>query len=102
MAMCKERGIKVIYSKLPSREDVYYLIDNPGAKTFRQAEGEWIARHFGVMWFDGLSIFADLPATSIRDFYWLKYDGHWNQGASTYYALRLADWIISEGIVSTT
>ena len=99
MSLCREHGIDVIWSELPEHGDLHCLIDHPGEKTFRQAQGEWIAEHFDVSWFDGCAIFGDIPARSLIDFYWLKYDGHWNLAASTYYAMRLADWIVSQGMV---
>ena len=33
------------------------------------------------------------PVFWFVDFYWLKYDSHWNLGASTHYAQKLAAWI---------
>jgi len=99
MDSCKQRGIKVIYSVLPEIGDVMCSHDKPELKQFHPQVGEWIGDHFNVPYFDGLKIFDKVERESILESYWLKYDGHWGQGASMYYAINMADFILRNKIM---
>jgi len=89
---CKQKGKQVVYSPIPTREGLIDLKRN-GGKLMAQVQGEGLARHFDVRYFDGFAAFSTIDNQALIDFYWLKYDGHWNLGASMHYALKLASWI---------
>ena len=42
---------------------------------------------------DGFAAFKEINNQALIDFCWLKYNGHWGLGASTHYALKLAEWM---------
>lgn len=95
VATCHNKHKTIIYSTLPTREGLIHL-HNGGEKLFPQLQGEWLSKHFGIHFFDGFEAFNGIDNQSLIDFYWLKYDGHWNLGAATHYALKLAEWILRE------
>ena len=90
--VCRDKDELVIYSCLPSLEGLICL-QNDGKKLMAQAQGEGLCRHFDIQFFDGYEALRGIDSQSLVDFYWLKYDAHWNLGASMHYALKLADWI---------
>ena len=100
VSTCRQRNVPVIYSPLPERGELLHLAAHPEQRLYRQAQGAGLCEHFGIRYFDGCNVFRDVPADVLLDFYWLKYDGHWAQGASTHYALSLAEYIIRAGIVT--
>lgn len=92
---CHRTGKDVIYSPIPTREGLIHL-NRGGEQLMPQAQGEWLCQHFGIHFFDGFAAFSDISSQSLIDFYWLKYDGHWNLGGSTHYALKLAAWMFEK------
>jgi len=92
IGICHDKNKTVIYSPLPTREGLIHL-RNGGEKLMPQAQGEWLCEHFGMHFFDGFAAFEGIDNQSLIDFYWLKYDGHWNLGASMHYAMKLTEWI---------
>jgi rRNA maturation protein Nop10 len=98
VAECRQRNVRVIYCPMPSREGVLQLQEQP-ATLLHQAQGQGLCEHFGMDYFDGYEVFRDLDAEAVVGFLWLKYDGHWAKGASSLFALRLAEWLLARGIL---
>ena len=99
VSICKAKNKDVIYSVIPSLDGLI-SIEKEGLKLMSQVQGEGLCKHFDIHFFDGFEAFKGIDSQSLVDFYWLKYDFHWNLGAATHYALKLADWIFKNKIFS--
>lgn len=95
----KKRGIPIIFCAVPTRQGLLRM-RKEDVKLIHRVESEGLCRHFGLAYFDGYEIFDCVDAESIIDLYWLKYDGHWAQAAANLFALRLAEWVTLNGIVT--
>jgi hypothetical protein len=88
----KKAGVPVLLATIPSNAGAVEFSGSGGrGKNEFQRELESLAALYGFEYFDGYSVFKDVPPQKIMDDLWLKGDGHWNPAGSD----RFADWMAS-------
>lgn len=90
---CKERSVPVIIASVPSLSGI---IQSKNHRMLHQAELTWISDYYGVHYFDGYALFNGFSKDKLIQEYWLRYDAHWEQRGSDFFARGISEFLQSQ------
>jgi len=88
---CKAHNKQVIFCTQADEVGIRDL--KIGNYHYMQGELEGLARHYDMLYFDGLRYYLDLPDEEIKECF-LKYDPHWSQKGSDIFAENFSQYFI--------